>query len=294
MAGRIRVGIGGWTFEPWRGVFYPPGLPHARELAYAAGVLTSIEINGTYYSTFKPESWRKWHDSVPDDFAFAVKGSRFCTNRKVLGSAGPSVEKFIGQGLAELGPKLGPINWQFATTKKFDPADFAAFLDLLPRKLAGRPLRHVVEVRHPSFQTPDFYALARRHEVAIVYARDEEFPEIDEDTAGFTYARLMATREDEPTGVNRRELTSIAAQVHGWAGRGDVFAYFISGAKVRNPAAAQALLARLDGRPPPPPATSSSHKVTKPAAGKRAVSGKAARAKGTRRRRTGPAPKSRS
>ena len=251
--GRIRVGIGGWTFEPWRGVFYPKGLPHAQELHHASRALTSIEINGTYYSTFKPDSWKKWHDAVPDDFVFAVKGSRFCTNRKELGSAGPAVEKFVGQGLAELGPKLGPINWQFATTKKYDAADFGAFLDLLPRKLAGRDLRHVVEVRHPSFKTPDFYALARKHEVAIVYAKDEEFPEIDEDTAGFTYARLMATREDEPTGVGARELTAIARQLQAWAERGDVFAYFISGAKVRNPAAAQAVIALLDGKRAPAP-----------------------------------------
>jgi len=245
---RIRVGIGGWTFEPWRGVFYPAGLPHRRELEYASRALTSIEINGTYYSTFKPESWRKWHDETPDDFVFAVKGSRFCTNRRELAGAGPSVEKFVGQGLDQLGKKLGPINWQFATTKKFDATDFGAFLALLPRKVGKLALRHCVEVRHPSFKTEEFYALARKHAVAIVYAKDEEFPEIDEPTADFTYARLMSTEERYKDGLPPRAFAPIEKQVETWAKRGDVFAYFISGDKVRNPAAAMALISRLKKR----------------------------------------------
>jgi uncharacterized protein YecE (DUF72 family) len=245
VAGKIYVGIGGWTFEPWRGAFYPDGLPHKRELEYASRAVTSIEINGTYYSTFKPESWRKWRDETPDNFVFSVKASRFCTNRRVLAEAGSSVKRFMEQGLTELGPKLGPINWQFMATKKFDAEDFGAFLALLPRKQDGLVLRHVVEVRSPSFATKEFYDLAKKHGVAIVYAKDEEFPEIDQPTADFTYARLMATQEKLKTGVGEAELDGFARQLKKWARRGDVFAYFISGAKIRNPAAAQALIKTL-------------------------------------------------
>src|SRR5450432_2070552 len=223
MAGEIRIGIGGWTFEPWRGVFYPEGLTHKRELEFASRALTSIEINGTYYSTFKPDSWRKWRDETPDDFVFAVKGSRFCTNRRVLADAAESVAKFMGQGLSQLGAKLGPINWQFMATKKFDGQDFGAFLALLPREKDGIALRHAIEARHPSFACAEIY----------------------EPTSDFTYARLMATQETLKTGVSEAELTGFAKQAKAWAKRGDVFAYFISGAKVRNPAAAQALIKKL-------------------------------------------------
>jgi uncharacterized protein YecE (DUF72 family) len=243
--GSIKIGVGGWTFEPWRGVFYPEGLSQKRELEFASRALTSIEINGTYYSTFKPDSWRKWRDETPDDFIFSVKASRFCTNRKILASAGESVERFVDQGLSELGDKLGPINWQFMATKKFDREDFGAFLALLPREKNGVALRHAMEVRSPTFATPAFYDLARQSGVAIVYAKDEDFPEIDEPTADFTYARLMASREDMETGVTDTELSGFAKQARAWAKRGDVFAYFISGAKVRNPAAAQALIKKL-------------------------------------------------
>src|SRR5258706_3813915 len=245
MSGAIRVGVGGWSFEPWRGVFYPAGLPHRRELEFAARALTSIEINGTYYSTFKPDSWRKWRDETPDGFVFAVKSSRFCTNRRVLAGAGESIERFIGQGLTELGDKLGPINWQFMGTKKFDPADFGAFLGLLPKEKDGVALRHAIEVRSPTFATEAFYDLARHHGVAIVYAKDEDFPEIDQGSADFTYARLMASREDLEAGVSEAELAGYARQLRAGAKRGDVFAYFISGAKIRNPPPAQALIRKL-------------------------------------------------
>jgi uncharacterized protein YecE (DUF72 family) len=245
MAGKVRVGIGGWTFEPWRGVFYPTDLTQKRELEFASRALTSIEINGTYYSTFKPDSWRKWHDETPDDFVFSVKASRFCTNRKVLADAKDSIGKFLDQGLTELGPKLGPINWQFMATKKFDAADFEGFLKLLPCERKGLKLRHALEVRSPTFQTPAFYDLARTYGAAIVHAEDEDFPLIDEATADFTYARFMATAEDNPQGVTPKELTALATKAKRWAKRGDVFTYFISGAKVRNPAAAQALIRKL-------------------------------------------------
>ena len=243
--GKIRVGIGGWTFEPWRGVFYPPDLPQRRELEFASRSLTSIEINGTYYSTFKPESWRKWRDETPDDFVFSVKASRFCTNRKVLASAGPSIEKFLHQGLTELGGKLGPINWQFMATKKFELEDFQSFLKLLPKRIGKQQLRHALEVRHASFACQDFYGLARKHGVAIVYAREDDFPEIDQRTADFTYARFMTSKARLKAGVSTAELERCAAQARAWSKRGDVFAYFISGAKERNPAAARALIKTL-------------------------------------------------
>ena len=245
MSGAIRIGIGGWTFEPWRGVFYPDGLSQKRELEFASRALTSIEINGTYYSTFKPDSWRKWRDETPDGFVFSVKASRFCTNRKVLVEGRESIDRFLDQGLTELGDKLGPINWQFMATKKFEPGDFGAFLALLPKEKDGVALRHAVEVRSPTFATQAFYDLAHQHNVAIVYAKDEDFPEIDQPTAAFTYARLMASREDIETGVTDKELDGFAKQTKAWAKHGDVFAYFISGAKVRNPAAAQALIKKV-------------------------------------------------
>lgn len=244
-SGKIFGGIGGWTFEPWRGVFYPDGLSQKRELEYASRKLTSIEINGTYYSTFKPASWIKWREETPDGFVFSVKASRYCTNRKELASAGESIAKFAAQGLGELGDRLGPINWQLMGTKKFDPEDVAAFFGLLPREVDGRPLRHALEVRHPSFKDPKLYELARRHNAAIVFADDDEFPEIEEPTADFTYARLMRTQEEVATGYKAGELDGWAERAKKWAKRGDVFVYFISGAKVRAPAAAQALIARV-------------------------------------------------
>ena len=246
MTGRIRIGIGGWTFEPWRGgAFYPADLPHKRELAHASRALTAIEINGTYYSTFKPDSWLKWRDETPDDFVFTVKASRFCTNRRVLAEAGDSIAKFLGQGLTVLGPKLGPINWQFMATKAFDPADFGAFLALLPSERDGVTLRHAVEVRHPSFDTPAFHDLAAAHGVAVVVAHGSDYPEIDHPTAAFTYARLMVTQEGEAPGVPADALDRYAERLRGWATRGDVYAFFISAAKVNNPAAAQALIERI-------------------------------------------------
>lgn len=246
MSGRIRVGIGGWTFAPWRGAFYPRGLPHRRELEYASRKLTSIEINGTYYSTFKPASWAKWRDETPADFVFAVKGSRFCTNRKLLASAGPAIETFVNQGLHQLGAKLGPINWQLMETKRFEPGDLEGFLRLLPRDVRGVRLRHALEVRHPSFADERFYALARRHGVAVVFADHDAFPAIEEPTVDFTYARLMRTAAKPKTGYGPAALDRWAERARGWARRGDAFVYFISGAKQRNPAAAQALIERLN------------------------------------------------
>lgn len=246
--GRIRVGIGGWTFEPWRGPFYPPGLPQARELEHAGRYLTALEINGTFYRSQTPASFAKWRDAVPDDFVFTVKASRFCTNRKVLAEAGESIAKFTGQGLTELGDKLGPILWQLAGTKKFDAEDMAAFLKLLPAAQDGVPLRHAIEPRHESFRDPAFFAMARDAGVAVVFAEAANYPRFDEQTGAFTYARLQTTREDEASGYDDAELDRWAAQARTWAKGGrDVFLFFIAGAKVRNPAAAQALIAKLEG-----------------------------------------------
>ena len=246
MTGSIRVGVGGWTYEPWRGVFYPEKWSQKRELEYASSKLTSIEINGTYYSGFKPESWMKWRDETPDGFVFSVKASRFCTNRKVLADGAESVARFLDQGLTVLGDKLGPINWQFMATKKFDRDDFAGFLDLLPDAQDGVPLRHAIEVRDESFRDPAFIDMVRERNIAIVYADSDEFPCIDEQTADFTYARLQRSEEDIETGYDAKALDRWAKQARDWEkGDRDVYIFFISGAKVRNPAAAQALIARL-------------------------------------------------
>lgn len=242
--GVLHIGVGGWTYDPWRGLFYPADLPRARELDYASRHLTSIEINGTFYSTFKPTNWAKWRDETPEGFVFAVKGSRYCTNRKDLGGAGEAVARFVGQGLSELGNRLGPISWQFAPTKKFEPEEMAAFLALLPREVEGWPLRHALEVRHPSFKSERFLDLARAANAAIVFADHDKYPLIAEPTADFTYARLMRSRAEVETGYPEAELDRWAETARQWSARGDAFVYVISGAKERAPAAAMALIAR--------------------------------------------------
>lgn len=244
--GKIRVGIGGWSFEPWRGTFYPQGLPQKRELEYAGEHLTAIEINATFYRGQSPATFAKWRDSVPEGFVFSLKASRFCTNRKALGEAWESIGKFVGQGLVELGDKLGPILWQLPATKRFDAEDIAAFLALLPSSHAGVPLRHAIEPRHESFRDPAFFALARQAKVAVVFADSETYPRFEEQTGGFTYARLQRSRADVATGYDEPALDGWAAQARAWAADGrDVFLFFIAGAKERNPAAAQALIACL-------------------------------------------------
>ena len=209
MAGKIFVGIGGWTFKPWRGTFYPDKLNQKRELEYASEHLTSIEVNGTFYGAQEPETFAKWHDETPDDFVFSLKASRYATNRKVLAEAGESVERFVTGGMLELKNKLGPINWQFRNTKKFEPDDFEAFLKLLPHSHEGRALRHVVEVRHESFCVPEFVAMAREHGVAVVIDADSEYPQIADPTASFIYARIMGASEKEPLGYSEADLDSL-------------------------------------------------------------------------------------
>ncbi|HSV03052.1 MAG TPA: DUF72 domain-containing protein [Phenylobacterium sp.] len=261
-AGRIRAGMGGWTFEPWRGSFYPKGLRQAEELDYAARHVSAIEINGTYYSTFKPDSWAKWRAATPDGFKFAVKASRFCTNRRELAGMGESLERFLHQGISELGDRLGPILWQFMATKKFDPADFEGFLKLLPDRLDGLPLVHVVEPRHASFRTPEFVALCRRRGVAICLADHETYPMIADVTGPVVYARLQTGSDQIETAYAPKDLDLWAQRFRTYAEGGrpadlaaispeeapkvprDVYVFVIHEGKVRAPAGAMALLQR--------------------------------------------------
>lgn len=260
----IRVGIGGWTFEPWRDNFYPPGLPASRELEYASRRLTAIEVNGTYYSSQKPATFAKWRDETPDGFVFSLKASRFATNRRVLAEAGESIARFAASGIAELGDKLGPIVWQFAPTKRFEPGDFEAFLQLLPGEAGGLPLRHVMDVRHESFKTPEYLALARRYRAATVFTDSDDYPSFADLTSDFVYTRMMRTDASLPEGCTPEALDALAACAQAWRDGGepasvprieppqaagaprDVFMFFISGAKEKAPAAAMALRERID------------------------------------------------
>lgn len=264
--GTIRAGIGGWNFEPWRGVFYPDKLPQAKELHFASRALTSIEINGTYYRSQTPATFGKWAREVPDDFVFSLKGPRFATNRRVLAEAGDSIKRFLDSGPTLLGDKLGPMLWQFAPTKAFDAADFGAFLALLPDTFDGRALRHTVEVRHPSFACAEFVDLIRSFAVPVVYADHPTYPAIADLAGDFVYARLQKGEDAIATGYPPKAIAAWAAAAADWAkgavpkalagdlaapgtkaapGPRDVFVYFIHGGKVRAPAAAQALIERL-------------------------------------------------
>ncbi len=261
--GAIRIGVGGWTYEPWRGTFYPDELPQKRELEYISRQLTSIEINATYYGSQKPASFAKWRDETPNGFVFSVKAPRFVMNREVLASAESTIARFFASGVMELKDKLGPINWQFLPTKNFNPVDFKAFLKLLPIEVGSRALRHVVEVRHDSFRSPDFIALAREHGVAVVISADSGYPQIADATAPFVYARIMGTQATNELGYSDAALNLWAARARAWASGAapdgldyvdpqraygksrDVYLYVISGEKVRNPAAAKALILRL-------------------------------------------------
>jgi uncharacterized protein YecE (DUF72 family) len=261
--GGIYVGIGGWTYEPWRGVFYPKGLSHARELSYAGEHLTSIEVNGTFYRTQTPATFRKWASEVPDNFIFSVKGPRYAVNRRVLAEAGDSIKRFLDSGVTELGSRLGPLLWQFTPFKKFEETDFGRFLELLPKTFAGRTLRHVVEVRHDSFKTAAFIDLLRRFGVPVVFAEHDRYPAIADIAGNFVYARLQKGDEKLKEGYPSKALDGWAARAKIWA-QGDepkdlprvnktlaqkqprdVFIYFIHEAKLRAPAAAMALIERL-------------------------------------------------
>jgi uncharacterized protein YecE (DUF72 family) len=268
--GKIYIGIGGWNFAPWRGVFYPKGLPQSKELEYASGHLTSIEINATFYGSQKPESFRKWAATVRDGFVFSVKGPRFATNRRVLAEAGDSIKRFLDSGVTELGDRLGPLLWQFAPTKKFEAGDFGKFLELLPAKADGTRLRHVVEVRHDSFCTSDFIALVRSFGTPVVFTDHARYPSLADATGDFIYARLQQGQDSIPTAYPPKQLDAWSKRLQIWAqGHApedlpyvnaarapakaaprdvfvrDVFAYVIHEGKIRAPAAAMALIERL-------------------------------------------------
>lgn len=262
--GTIRVGVGGWTFEPWRNNFYPAGWPIARELEYASRQLTVIEVNGTYYSLQSAATFAKWCQQTPEDFVFTLKATRYATNRRVLAEAGDSIDRFVRSGIAELGPKLGPIVWQFAPTKRFDAVDFEAFLQQLPAAIDGVPLRHAVEVRHDSFRSAAYLALARKHRVATVFTDSDDYPSFADVTGDFVYVRTMRADKSLPEGCTPQALAQVAACTSTWRDGGepaalprvqppvpsaprDVFLFFISADKEKAPAAAMALLRRLRG-----------------------------------------------
>src|SRR3954451_15527543 len=216
-SGSIYLGIGGWNYEPWTGVFFPDKLPQAKELEYAASKLTAIEINSTYYGSQKPESFRKWAAATPAGFKFSVKASRFSTNRKVLAEGADSVKRFLNSGVTELGDRLGPLLWQFAPTKKFDEADFSAFLALLPATHGGRSLRHVIEVRHESFLIPAFIALLRKFHMGVVYSEHDTYPEMADVTSDFVYVRLQKGKDTLKTGYPPEELAAWAKRLQSLA-----------------------------------------------------------------------------
>lgn len=262
-ATNIRIGVGGWTYALWRGTFYPSDLTQSRELEYAGKHLTSIEINGTFYGLQKPASYEKWYQETPDDFVFSLKAPRYATNRKVLADANETIERFFASGVLLLKQKLGPINWQFATSKKFDKEDFEAFLKLLPASIEGQKLRHAIEVRNDTFRTPEFIALARKYKVAVVLAGDSDYPQIADITAPFVYVRIMGTTDKQAKGYSTKALDAWAERARQLAAgttphdletcaaapaktaERDVYLYVISGFKERNPAAAMALIERL-------------------------------------------------
>jgi uncharacterized protein YecE (DUF72 family) len=238
----IRVGIGGWSYEPWEETFYPAKLAAAKQLEYAASKVTAIEINATFYRTQSAASFKKWAGSTPDGFKFSVKAPRAAVQRKDLREAKESIDWFFNSGVHELGDKLGAIFWQMAPYKKFDLDEMTAYFDMLPEKVQKVPLKHAIEVRHASFTDDAFLKLAKQRNVAVVTVESEKHPLIIEPTADFSYARLELTQSNEPTGYPKADLKRWAKTARDWEKSGDVFLYFISGAKERNPAAAMAML----------------------------------------------------
>ena len=258
----IRVGIGGWTYAPWRDNFYPKGLVQRRELEFASRQLTAIEVNGTYYGTQKPATYAKWAAETPEGFVFSAKAPMRIMQSRALAKTGPQVDDFLG-GIVSLGDRLGPIVWQFDAGQKIDRDEFAQFVELLPDAVDGRAMRHVLDVRDPAFVDADFIALARRHGMATVFTDSPDYPSFADVTADFVYARLMRSRSDVPTGYPDAELEQWSGRLREWARGGEpadlprlapateppasreVFVFFISSPKERNPAAAMALLNKL-------------------------------------------------
>ena len=267
--GEVRIGISGWRYEGWRGVFYPRGLVHARELEYASRQLPTIEINGTHYSLQRPECFDAWRDATPEGFVFAVKGSRFITHMKQLNDIERPLANFFAQGVLALGGKLGPLLWQFGPRFRFDPDKLEAFLDLLPRdtdaaealarrrdaRMHGRsrlkaaapgPLRHAIEIRHGSFIDDHFLAMLRRQRVALVVADTAgKFPHMEEVTTDFMYLRLHGDIELYVSGYGDEALDDWAGKIRRWRRRGDVYCYFDNDAKVHAPFDARRLIDRL-------------------------------------------------
>lgn len=260
----IRIGIGGWDHDPWQETFFPADLPRSRRLEHVGATLAAVEVQATFYRLQKRETFEAWASAVPPDFRFAIKASRYSTNRRHLGEAAEAIGRFAGQGFTGLGDRLGPILWQLAPTKAFDASELSNFLSLLPTRRDGLQLRHAIEARHPSFRCREFVAMARAAGVAICFVESADGPAIPDLTADFVYVRLTNTRDEEPLGLGESELDAWAERLRTWA-RGEspvglsylgesrapvapreVFAFFISGAKHRNPAAAQALIRRLE------------------------------------------------
>jgi uncharacterized protein YecE (DUF72 family) len=259
--GKVRIGISGWRYTPWRGVFYPPKLSQKRELSYAAGIFRSLEINGTFYSLQRPEYFEAWSDETPDNFMFSVKGPRFITHMRRLKEAKVPLANFLASGVLRLGAKLGPILWQLPPNFRFDRARLESFLKLLPhdtdaasalarrhdKYLTGRsaikskvkgPLRHAMEIRHNSFATPEFVELLRAYDVALVCADTVEWPRLMDVTSDFMYCRLHGSEQLYASGYDAESLDQWAARVSSWA-RGKVPVDAETIGKLRN----------ADGRP---------------------------------------------
>jgi uncharacterized protein YecE (DUF72 family) len=254
MSTNIRVGVGGWTFEPWRDNFYPKGWPQKMELAYASRQLTAIEVNGTFYSRFGPDTFAKWRDEAPPDFVYALKAHRFATHRRDLGTAGDGVRNFVESGIAQLGDKLGPIVWQFMPSTAYDREHIASFLRLLPREVAGRPLRHVLDARHASFASDDYLDLLAEHGCTTVYTDAPQFPALPHARCELAYLRLMKSDAGCATGYPPDELARWVDGARRWVAQGEgheAFVFFINGAKERAPAAAQEFLRQLGWQPIP-------------------------------------------
>jgi len=266
----VRIGISGWTYAPWRKTFYPEGLPHRRELAHAAGLLRTIEINGSFYALQKPSSYRRWFTDTPDDFVFSVKAPRFITHMKKLKDVETPVANFFASGVLALEQKLGPVLWQLPPSLGFDAERLRTFFDLLPRTTAeaarlaerhdermenrawastevDRPLRHVLEVRHDSFRTPEFAKLLREHDIGLVVADTAgRWPQFDEVTADLVYVRLHGDTELYVSGYSGEAIDAWAAKVRTWAAQDhDVFVYFDNDAKVHAPFDAMTLAAKV-------------------------------------------------
>ncbi|GAB3929779.1 hypothetical protein GCM10011575_27890 [Microlunatus endophyticus] len=268
----IRVGISGWTYPPWRGTFYPKGLPHKQELAYAAERMNSIEINGTFYALQRPTSFALWREQVPDDFVFSVKGGRFITHMKKLRDPEQSLANFFASGVLGLGPKLGPLLWQLPPDLGYDPERLADFFTALPRthaqaaalgarhddrlaedrvfltpELGDRPLQHALEVRHDSYKNPEFLGLLRDHDIAMVVADTAgKWPQIEELTTEFCYIRLHGADQLYVSGYTEKGLDEWADKIRNWSAEvRDVYVYFDNDTKVRSPYDAMSLARRF-------------------------------------------------